>query len=73
MKSVFSLLAIFAEVLVLIGSALASPPHVVRDVDVRRTQPAIRNVRQFSKRNATTTLGTVSLATQLSDEVLFSM
>ncbi|KAF8859690.1 hypothetical protein BDZ45DRAFT_742022 [Acephala macrosclerotiorum] len=68
--------AIPMEIFLLINSVAASPPHLIRDLDVFE-MPQVRGLgvahhHQISKRNESTTLGTASLATSFSNDVLFS-
>jgi hypothetical protein len=76
-----SWLAIPSQILFLVSSvaAVSSPlvAHVVRDIEMLET-PQIRSlelspVRYLEKRNTSTTLGTVSLASNFNNDVLFSL
>ncbi|CZR58872.1 uncharacterized protein PAC_08764 [Phialocephala subalpina] len=76
MQFTMSWLAIPVEILLLINSVAASTPLVVRDVDFPK-MPRMSGLEgtayhSISKRNESTTLGTASLATSFSNDVLFS-
>lgn len=80
MKFTMSWFTIPIEILLFVSSAAASTPlaaHVVRDLDVLE-MPQMRGfefppLHHLSKRSTSQNLGSLSLATQLSNEVLFSM
>lgn len=77
MKFLLSWLAIHAEVFLLVNFVAASPLLAVQNVDILK-DPKLETeelapLHDLLKRNATTTLGTFSLATQHTNSVLFSM